>query len=92
MTRKYKILHNGRAIGRAFSTLDEADPTRKNVSVMPVDRSGSFADETLEFSVTELCTESFAVSTLDQEAVGELLGLVKIEPSKVTIVEIGPDD
>ena len=90
MTDRFDIMFEGQAIGRAFSSADVKRPGYKNVSLMPLDWTGSFSAGTKKLSVTEFITGSFAVSDDTQTAINELLGQARIEPWKVIVVPVAP--
>lgn len=88
MVERYDILFNGRSIAKGYATMDQKRAGFKNVSIMPIDRSGDFAGGTLEIELKELITGSYPGSTPTEDALGELLGMATIEANKVKIVGI----
>jgi hypothetical protein len=86
MVERYDVTFNERRVAKAYASPDLKRPEFKNVSVMPVDVSGNFANGNLELHLPELISAGYPVETSTTDAIADLLGLAKIEPSKVKVV------
>lgn len=90
LVEKYEVIFNGRPIARGLASVDRKRDGYKNVSVLPIDRSGVFEDGTLTITLPELISGSYPLDIPTATALEELLGMAKIEAVKIVIRELPP--
>ncbi len=82
----YTVLFEGHSLARAFVSPHPTD-TGQVGSVMPIERSGRWEDNTLEINFRDLQSASFPSDMPDVDVVNALLAGAGIEPWKCVVVK-----
>jgi hypothetical protein len=82
----YTVLFQGRSIARAFVSPD-ANDTQHLGSVIRIERSGQWEDNTLEIHFCDMQSDSFPSDMPELDIVNQLLAGAAIEPGKCVVVK-----
>jgi hypothetical protein len=81
---KYEVLFEGHSIACAFVS---PGATRRVGSIMRIERSGLWKDDTLEIHFGDLQSDFFPSHMPELDIVNELLAGAAIEPAKCVVVK-----
>jgi len=87
MTNKYQVNFKGRTIALGYSSPHPAFENQMLVSIIPIERSGKWVDDTLELRLTRPYHDIFPQTKEIIEALQEVLAQAKIEPWKCDVIK-----
>jgi hypothetical protein len=90
MPLKYEVLFKGGLLALAFVSPHPVNPSHIVASVIPIERSGKWEDNTLEVHFLNPVSDLFPSSTPEVEAVKDLLTSAGIEPRKCQVSRKDP--